>query len=105
MGGVNHQLTNAHTTLSASQSMTFSLGGVTPGASVAMPNMPLSRSQQVGTRFVSVGLVNCTKKPLISNAFTGLMFELSDVIMCMICITILSELLLKFLMFCFCFRA
>lgn len=48
MGGVNHQLTNPHTTLSASQSMTFSLGGVTPGASVAMPTMPLSRSQQVG---------------------------------------------------------
>ncbi|XP_049448713.1 clathrin interactor 1-like [Epinephelus fuscoguttatus] len=46
MGGVNHQLTNPHTTLSASQSMTFSLGGVTPGASVAMPAMPLSRSQQ-----------------------------------------------------------
>ncbi|KAM9332127.1 clathrin interactor 1-like isoform 2-T2 [Pholidichthys leucotaenia] len=43
MGGVNHQLTNPHTTLSASQSLTFSLGG---GASVAMPNMPLSRSQQ-----------------------------------------------------------
>lgn len=47
MGGVNHQLTNPHTTLSASQSMTFSLGGATPGASVAMPTMPLSRSQQV----------------------------------------------------------
>ncbi|XP_010775472.1 clathrin interactor 1-like [Notothenia coriiceps] len=46
MGGVNHQLTNPHTTLSASQSMTFSLGGATPGASVAMPTMPLSRSQQ-----------------------------------------------------------
>ncbi|KAM4545398.1 clathrin interactor 1-like [Odontesthes bonariensis] len=46
MGGVNHQLTNPHTTLSASQSMTFSLGGVTPGVSVAMPTMPLSRSQQ-----------------------------------------------------------
>lgn len=44
--GVNHQLTNQHTTLSASQSLTFSLGGSTPGASVAMPNMPLSRSQQ-----------------------------------------------------------
>uniref|UniRef100_A0A8C9XCC8 Clathrin interactor 1b n=1 Tax=Sander lucioperca TaxID=283035 RepID=A0A8C9XCC8_SANLU len=43
MGGVNHQLTNPLTTLSASQSMTFSLGG----ASVAMPTMPLSRSQQV----------------------------------------------------------
>uniref|UniRef100_A0A3Q3E1M5 Clathrin interactor 1b n=1 Tax=Labrus bergylta TaxID=56723 RepID=A0A3Q3E1M5_9LABR len=48
MGGVNHQLTNQHTTLSASQSMTFSLGGMTPGASVVMPTMPLSRSQQVG---------------------------------------------------------
>ncbi|XP_072231338.1 clathrin interactor 1-like [Leuresthes tenuis] len=46
MGGVNHQLTNPHATLSASQSMTFSLGGVTPGVSVAMPTMPLSRSQQ-----------------------------------------------------------
>uniref|UniRef100_A0A3B4XZX8 Clathrin interactor 1 n=1 Tax=Seriola lalandi dorsalis TaxID=1841481 RepID=A0A3B4XZX8_SERLL len=46
MGGANHQLTNPHTTLSASQSMTFSLGGATPGASVAMPTMPLSRSQQ-----------------------------------------------------------
>ncbi|KAM9729162.1 clathrin interactor 1-like isoform 1-T1 [Menidia menidia] len=46
MGGVNHQLNNPHTTLSASQSMTFSLGGMTPGASVAMPSMPLSRSQQ-----------------------------------------------------------
>lgn len=49
MGGVNHQLTNQHATLSASQSMTFSLGGVTPGAPVALPTMPLSRSQQVGT--------------------------------------------------------
>lgn len=48
MGGINHQLTNPHTTLSASQSLTFSLGGATPGASVAMPTMPLSRSQQVG---------------------------------------------------------
>ncbi|XP_068187180.1 clathrin interactor 1-like [Antennarius striatus] len=46
MGGVNHQLPNPHTTLSASQSLTFSLGGVTPGAPVAMPTMPLSRSQQ-----------------------------------------------------------
>uniref|UniRef100_A0A672ZW38 Clathrin interactor 1-like n=2 Tax=Sphaeramia orbicularis TaxID=375764 RepID=A0A672ZW38_9TELE len=43
MSGVNHQVPNPHTTLSASQSMTFSLGGATPGASVAMP---LSRSQQ-----------------------------------------------------------
>lgn len=46
MGGVNHQLTNPHTTLSASQSMTFSLGAATPGAPVALPTMPLSRSQQ-----------------------------------------------------------
>ncbi|XP_041865074.1 clathrin interactor 1-like isoform X2 [Melanotaenia boesemani] len=46
MGGVNHQLTNPHTTLSASQSMTFSLGGVTPGTSVVMPTIPMSRSQQ-----------------------------------------------------------
>lgn len=29
--------------------MTFSLGGVTPGPPVALPTMPLSRSQQVGT--------------------------------------------------------
>lgn len=43
MGGANHQLTSPHATLSASQSLTFSLGGVTPGGSVAMP---LSRSQQ-----------------------------------------------------------
>lgn len=48
MGGVNHQLTNQHATLSASQSLTFSLGGAAPGASVAMPAVPLSRSQQVG---------------------------------------------------------
>ncbi|KAK5610004.1 hypothetical protein CRENBAI_022376 [Crenichthys baileyi] len=40
MSGVNHQPTHPHTTLSASQSMTFSLGGVTPGATVAMPTMP-----------------------------------------------------------------
>ncbi|XP_054907284.1 clathrin interactor 1-like isoform X2 [Poeciliopsis prolifica] len=46
MSGVHHQPTNPHTTLSASQSMTFSLGGVTPGGSVAMPTMPHSRSQQ-----------------------------------------------------------
>lgn len=49
MAGVNHQMTNQHATLSASQSMTFSMGGVTPGAPVALPAMPLSRSQQVGT--------------------------------------------------------
>uniref|UniRef100_A0A3B4V9F7 Clathrin interactor 1 n=1 Tax=Seriola dumerili TaxID=41447 RepID=A0A3B4V9F7_SERDU len=58
MGGANHQLTNPHTTLSASQSMTFSLGGATPGASVAMPTMPLSRSQQVG--MVGVGSLGST---------------------------------------------
>ncbi|XP_056141049.1 clathrin interactor 1-like isoform X2 [Lampris incognitus] len=46
MGGANHQLTNQHTTLSASQSMTFCLGGATPGTTVAMPAVPLSRSQQ-----------------------------------------------------------
>ncbi|KAF7663552.1 hypothetical protein LDENG_00207890 [Lucifuga dentata] len=46
MGGVNHQLTNQHATLSASQSLTFSLGGATPGATVTMPTIPLSRSQQ-----------------------------------------------------------
>lgn len=45
--GVNQQLTNQHATLSASQSLTFSLGGAAPGASVAMPTVPLSRSQQV----------------------------------------------------------
>uniref|UniRef100_A0A3Q3KIU3 ENTH domain-containing protein n=1 Tax=Monopterus albus TaxID=43700 RepID=A0A3Q3KIU3_MONAL len=55
MSGVNHQLTHPHTTLSASQSMTFSLGGPAPGASVAMPTMPLSRSQQVDTVNGSLG--------------------------------------------------
>uniref|UniRef100_A0A8C2ZPG8 Clathrin interactor 1b n=1 Tax=Cyclopterus lumpus TaxID=8103 RepID=A0A8C2ZPG8_CYCLU len=60
MGGVNHPLTNPHATLSASQSMTFSLGGATPGASVAMPTMPLSRSQQVGT-------VYFTRRPSLSQ--------------------------------------
>lgn len=49
MGGISHQMTNQHATLSASQSLTFSMGGVTPGAPVALPTMPLSRSQQVGT--------------------------------------------------------
>lgn len=58
MGGVNQQLTNPHTTLSASQSMTFSLGGATPGAPVTMPTMPLSRSQQVGTVHITEGLVS-----------------------------------------------
>lgn len=48
MSGVNNQITSPHTTLSASQSLTFSLGGVTPGASGGLPTMPLSRSQQVG---------------------------------------------------------
>lgn len=57
MGGVNHQLSNPHTTLSASQSMTFSLGGAMPGASVAMPTMPLSRSQQVLTHHRKACLV------------------------------------------------
>uniref|UniRef100_A0A3P9DHD3 Clathrin interactor 1b n=1 Tax=Maylandia zebra TaxID=106582 RepID=A0A3P9DHD3_9CICH len=47
MSGVNNQITSPHTTLSASQSLTFSLGGVTPGASGGLPTMPLSRSQQV----------------------------------------------------------
>lgn len=53
MGGVNHQLTNQHTTLSASQSMTFSLGGAPPGTTVAMPTIPLSRSQQVCTAHIT----------------------------------------------------
>nr|XP_057943082.1 clathrin interactor 1-like isoform X1 [Doryrhamphus excisus] len=44
MGGVNQPLTNA--TLSASQSLTFSVGGAAPGPSVSMPTVPLSRSQQ-----------------------------------------------------------
>uniref|UniRef100_A0A3P9NQG6 Clathrin interactor 1-like n=1 Tax=Poecilia reticulata TaxID=8081 RepID=A0A3P9NQG6_POERE len=52
MSGVNHQPTNPHTTLSASQSMTFSLGGVTPGGSVAMPTManiqPMGSQQKAG---------------------------------------------------------
>ena len=47
-GGGGHQLTNQHATLSASQSMTFSLGGATPGATVVMGTVPMSRSQQVG---------------------------------------------------------
>ncbi|XP_028322723.1 clathrin interactor 1-like isoform X1 [Gouania willdenowi] len=46
MGGVNQQLTNPHATLSASQSLTFSVGGVTPAGSVGIPTVPLSRSQQ-----------------------------------------------------------
>ncbi|CAG08862.1 unnamed protein product, partial [Tetraodon nigroviridis] len=44
--GVSQKLTNQHATLSASQSLTFSLGGPAPEASVAMPTVPLSRSQQ-----------------------------------------------------------
>ncbi|XP_054611171.1 clathrin interactor 1-like [Dunckerocampus dactyliophorus] len=44
MGGVNQAITNA--TLSASQSLTFSVGGAAPGPCVTMPTMPLSRSQQ-----------------------------------------------------------
>ncbi|XP_006784955.1 clathrin interactor 1-like [Neolamprologus brichardi] len=46
MSGVNNQITSPHTTLSASQSLTFSLGVVTPGASGGLNTMPLSRSQQ-----------------------------------------------------------
>lgn len=34
MGGVNHQVPNPQTAMSASQSLTFSLGGATPGAPV-----------------------------------------------------------------------
>uniref|UniRef100_A0A3P8WX43 Clathrin interactor 1b n=1 Tax=Cynoglossus semilaevis TaxID=244447 RepID=A0A3P8WX43_CYNSE len=52
-GSMSHPLTNQHTTLSASQSLTFSLGGVTPGASVSMPTMAFSRSQQVSSTWVS----------------------------------------------------
>lgn len=59
MGGVNHQLTNPHTTLSASQSLTFSLGGATPGASTAMPTVPLSRSQQVGIAHIARSVLSC----------------------------------------------
>ncbi|XP_034034006.1 clathrin interactor 1-like [Thalassophryne amazonica] len=46
MGGSNHQVNNLHATLNASQSMTFSLGGTTPGVPVTIPTVPLSRSQQ-----------------------------------------------------------
>lgn len=46
MSGISHQVSTPHATLSASQSLTFSLGGAAPGASVAMPAMALSRSQQ-----------------------------------------------------------
>uniref|UniRef100_A0A3B4B4L3 ENTH domain-containing protein n=1 Tax=Periophthalmus magnuspinnatus TaxID=409849 RepID=A0A3B4B4L3_9GOBI len=44
MSGLSHVVQTPHATLSASQSLTFSLGGAAPGA---LPNMPLSRSQQV----------------------------------------------------------
>lgn len=40
MSGLSHTVQTPHATLSASQSLTFSLGGA------ALPNMPLSRSQQ-----------------------------------------------------------
>uniref|UniRef100_A0A3B4B4L8 ENTH domain-containing protein n=1 Tax=Periophthalmus magnuspinnatus TaxID=409849 RepID=A0A3B4B4L8_9GOBI len=43
MSGLSHVVQTPHATLSASQSLTFSLGGAAPGA---LPNMPLSRSQQ-----------------------------------------------------------
>lgn len=43
MSGLSHTVQNPHTTLSASQSLTFTLGGAAPGA---LPCMPLSRSQQ-----------------------------------------------------------
>ncbi|XP_038155360.1 clathrin interactor 1-like [Cyprinodon tularosa] len=56
--------TNPHTTLSASQSMTFSLGGVTAGASFPVPTMPHSRSQQN-----LVGMVS--QQPLGSQQKTG----------------------------------
>ncbi|XP_047234671.1 clathrin interactor 1-like isoform X1 [Girardinichthys multiradiatus] len=62
MSGVSHQPTNPHTTLSASQSMTFSLGGVTPGATVSMPTMPHSRSQQNLVAMVSQQTVGSQQK-------------------------------------------
>ncbi|XP_072301872.1 clathrin interactor 1-like [Eucyclogobius newberryi] len=43
MSGLSHAVQTPHATLSASQSLTFSLGGAAPGA---LPSMPLSRSQQ-----------------------------------------------------------
>uniref|UniRef100_A0A672HDC4 Clathrin interactor 1b n=1 Tax=Salarias fasciatus TaxID=181472 RepID=A0A672HDC4_SALFA len=46
MGGVNHQLANPHTTLSASQSMTFSLGGVTLTGMASQ--QPIGQQQKVG---------------------------------------------------------
>ncbi|XP_053702814.1 clathrin interactor 1-like isoform X1 [Synchiropus splendidus] len=46
MGGVSHQLSSQHASLSSSQSLTFTLGGAAPGAPAAMPTLPLSRSQQ-----------------------------------------------------------
>uniref|UniRef100_A0A3Q0STV5 Clathrin interactor 1 n=1 Tax=Amphilophus citrinellus TaxID=61819 RepID=A0A3Q0STV5_AMPCI len=49
MGGVNSQLTSPHTTLSASQSLTFSLGGVTPGSLGGMSSQPpIGQQQKVG---------------------------------------------------------
>uniref|UniRef100_H2LAY7 Clathrin interactor 1 n=1 Tax=Oryzias latipes TaxID=8090 RepID=H2LAY7_ORYLA len=46
MGGINHQLTNPHTTLSASQSMTFSLGAVNLGGMTS--HQPTGQQQKVG---------------------------------------------------------
>uniref|UniRef100_A0A3P9H0K8 Clathrin interactor 1 n=1 Tax=Oryzias latipes TaxID=8090 RepID=A0A3P9H0K8_ORYLA len=46
MGGINHPLTNPHTTLSASQSMTFSLGAVNLGGMTS--HQPMGHQQKVG---------------------------------------------------------
>lgn len=43
MSGLSHTVQTPHATLSASQSLTFSLGGAAAGG---LPSMPLSRSQQ-----------------------------------------------------------
>lgn len=43
MSGLSHTVQSPHATLSASQSLTFSLGGAAAGG---LPSMPLSRSQQ-----------------------------------------------------------
>lgn len=43
MSGLSHTVQTPHATLSASQSLTFSLGGAVAGG---LPSMPLSRSQQ-----------------------------------------------------------
>uniref|UniRef100_A0A3Q4G6H1 Clathrin interactor 1-like n=1 Tax=Neolamprologus brichardi TaxID=32507 RepID=A0A3Q4G6H1_NEOBR len=49
MSGVNNQITSPHTTLSASQSLTFSLGVVTPGSLGAMSSQPpIGQQQKVG---------------------------------------------------------